>query len=110
MRRYVADFINIIILNLTFLDFGVPKHVKSHYTLKMCHILMVLLQVSDCPNAPEFTAYRLLYSIAMSNSKDVTTILRSLTPAMREEKCVAYALKVRNKLTMGDQVCYPFST
>ncbi|GMS91064.1 hypothetical protein PENTCL1PPCAC_13239, partial [Pristionchus entomophagus] len=61
-------------------------------------------EVGECANEPEFTAYRLLYSMAMSNSKDVTTILRSLTPAMREEKCVAYALRVRNKLTMGDQV------
>ncbi|KAF8358737.1 hpo-10 [Pristionchus pacificus] len=61
-------------------------------------------EVEDCVNASEFTAYRLLYSMAMCNSTDVTTILRSLTPAMKETECVAYALRVRNKLTMGDQV------
>ncbi|GMT21118.1 hypothetical protein PFISCL1PPCAC_12415, partial [Pristionchus fissidentatus] len=61
-------------------------------------------EVDECPNEPEFTAYRLLYSVAMGNNTDVATILQGLSNEMREEKCVAYALKVRNKLTMGDQV------
>ncbi|GMR44164.1 hypothetical protein PMAYCL1PPCAC_14359, partial [Pristionchus mayeri] len=67
-------------------------------------VLYEELGEKDCPNAPEFTAYRLLYSIAMANSKDVTTILCSLTPEMRATACVEYALRVRHKLTMGDQV------
>lgn len=37
---------------------------------------MLYSEVADCPNEAEFVAYRLLYYIAMTNTLDISSLLK----------------------------------
>uniref|UniRef100_A0A8C4NNV7 Leukocyte receptor cluster member 8 n=1 Tax=Eptatretus burgeri TaxID=7764 RepID=A0A8C4NNV7_EPTBU len=53
-------------------------------------------------NNNEFLAYRILYYIFTNNSGDLTTALSFLTKEMKDDPCVAYALRVRNAWALGN--------
>ncbi|CAJ0942494.1 unnamed protein product, partial [Mesorhabditis belari] len=51
--------------------------------------------VDNAPHKDEFTAYRLLYFVYMQNSTDILTLLKETKTAHNGDKCMMYALKVR---------------
>ncbi|KAF9355704.1 hypothetical protein BGX26_006248 [Mortierella sp. AD094] len=50
----------------------------------------------------EFTAYRILYLLHTRNPSDIIAMLRSLTPAQKEDSSVRHALKVRTALASSN--------
>ncbi|KAK6746044.1 hypothetical protein RB195_012265 [Necator americanus] len=75
---------------------------KDSQEFNKCQSQLKLLysEIPDCPNEPEFVAYRLLYYIAMSNSLDVSSLLKRLPDSMRSEECVSFAMKVRRAVAL----------
>lgn len=59
-------------------------------------------EVADCPNEAEFVAYRLLYYIAMTNTLDISSLLKGLPDSMRSNECVSFALVVRRAVSLGN--------
>ncbi|VDM73195.1 unnamed protein product, partial [Strongylus vulgaris] len=77
---------------------------KDSQEFNKCQSQLKLLysEVSDCPNEPEFVAYRLLYYIAMANTLDISSLLKGLPDSMRSDECVSFALRVRRAVSMGN--------
>ncbi|VDL67249.1 unnamed protein product [Nippostrongylus brasiliensis] len=77
---------------------------KDREEFNKCQSQLKLLynEIPDCPNEPEFVAYRLLYYIAMSNTLDISSLLKGLPDAMRSDECVSFALRVRRALNLGN--------
>ncbi|KAF9105288.1 hypothetical protein BGX27_009696 [Mortierella sp. AM989] len=50
----------------------------------------------------EFTAYRILYLLHTRNPSDIIAMMRSLTPAQKEDPSVRHALKVRTALASSN--------
>lgn len=79
---------------------------KDREEFNKCQSQLKLLyhEIPDCPNEPEFVAYRLLYYIAMSNMLDVSSLLKGLTDSMRCDECVSFAMQVRRAISLGNFV------
>ncbi|PAV91815.1 hypothetical protein WR25_18975 [Diploscapter pachys] len=77
---------------------------KDREEFNQCQSQLRLLyqEVSDCPNRAEFLAYRLLYYIAVENQIDIASLLRELTPALKEDECVKFAMNVRRAEALGE--------
>ncbi|KHJ96091.1 SAC3/GANP family protein [Oesophagostomum dentatum] len=77
---------------------------KDSQEFNKCQSQLKLLysEIPDCPNEPEFVAYRLLYYIAMANTLDISSLLKGLPDSMRSDECVSFASKVRRAVSLGN--------
>ncbi|KJH52757.1 SAC3/GANP family protein [Dictyocaulus viviparus] len=112
--RYLSDQLRSIRQDLT------VQRVRNHFTVLVyeinarialenkdreefnkCQSQLKLLyhEIPDCPNEPEFIAYRLLYYIAMANMLDISSLLKGLPDSMRSDVCVSFALRVRRAIS-----------
>nr|XP_039255449.1 leukocyte receptor cluster member 8 homolog [Styela clava] len=53
-------------------------------------------------NIPEFFAYSILYYIYTKNTTDLTSVMVAITPKLREDDCVQYALQMREAWTSAN--------
>ncbi|KAK6061133.1 SAC3/GANP family protein, partial [Cooperia oncophora] len=76
---------------------------KDREEFNKCQSQLKLLyhEVVDCPNEAEFIAYRLLYYIAMSNTLDISSLLKGLVESLRADQCVSFAMQVRRAVSLG---------
>ncbi|KAF9200842.1 hypothetical protein BGZ49_008926 [Haplosporangium sp. Z 27] len=64
--------------------------------------LKALYELNIPGRVMEFTAYRILYLLHTRNPSDIIAMLRSLTPAQKEDPAVRHALKVRTALASSN--------
>ncbi|KAJ1364550.1 SAC3/GANP/Nin1/mts3/eIF-3 p25 [Parelaphostrongylus tenuis] len=79
---------------------------KDREEFNKCQSQLKLLyhEIPNCPNEPEFIAYRLLYYIAMANTLDISSLLNGLSGSIRSDECVSFAMKVRRAVSLGNYV------
>lgn len=56
----------------------------------------------ESENIPEFFAYSILYYIYTKNTTDLTSVMVAITPKLREDECVRYALRMREAWTTAN--------
>uniref|UniRef100_A0A0K0D9P8 SAC3_GANP domain-containing protein n=1 Tax=Angiostrongylus cantonensis TaxID=6313 RepID=A0A0K0D9P8_ANGCA len=79
---------------------------KDREEFNKCQSQLKLLyhEIPDCPNEPEFIAYRLLYYIAMTNTLDISSLLKGIPDKMQSDECVSFAMRVRRAISLGNFV------
>ena len=77
---------------------------REEFNKCQSQLKLLYAEVENCPNQAEFVAYRLLYYIAMDNKIDINALLRELTPELKEDKCIDFALNVRRAVTMNNYI------
>ncbi|CAI4232401.1 unnamed protein product [Auanema sp. JU1783] len=79
---------------------------KDREEFNKCQSQLKLLysEVDDCPNQAEFVAYRLLYYVSMGKTLDISTLLKEITPKLRRDTCIKFALQVRESVALGNYV------
>lgn len=77
---------------------------REEFNKCQSQLKLLYSEIENCANQAEFVAYRLLYYIAMDNQIDINALLRELTPELKENDCVEFALNVRKAVTMNNYV------
>ncbi|ORZ24870.1 SAC3/GANP/Nin1/mts3/eIF-3 p25 family-domain-containing protein [Lobosporangium transversale] len=68
-----------------------------------CQTQLKQLYEENLPgNVMEFTAYRILYQLHTRNPSDIIAVMRSLTPAQKQDPAVKHALEVRTALSSSN--------
>ncbi|CAB3402471.1 unnamed protein product [Caenorhabditis bovis] len=81
---------------------------KDREEFNQCQSQLKLLysDVENCIHRAEFLAYRLLYYIAMDDLIDINSILKEVTPELKKDECVDFALKVRKAVSLGNYIAF----
>lgn len=77
---------------------------REEFNQCQSQLKLLYKEVPHSRNEFEFTAYRLLYYIAVANTIDQITLLSDLTVETRKDPCVAFALRVREAWALGNHV------
>lgn len=77
---------------------------REEFNKCQSQLKLLYSEVENCEHHAEFVSYRLLYYIAMNNQIDINSLLKELTPQLKEDKCVSFALKVRKAVTMNNYI------
>uniref|UniRef100_A0A1I7T8L4 SAC3_GANP domain-containing protein n=1 Tax=Caenorhabditis tropicalis TaxID=1561998 RepID=A0A1I7T8L4_9PELO len=77
---------------------------REEFNKCQSQLKLLYSEIENCQHQAEFVAYRLLYYIAMDNQIDVNALLRELTPELKKDDCVIFALNVRKAVTMNNYV------
>uniref|UniRef100_A0A0N5AIX6 PCI domain-containing protein n=1 Tax=Syphacia muris TaxID=451379 RepID=A0A0N5AIX6_9BILA len=83
---------------------AIERSDREEFNQCQSQLKLLYSEIRNCPNEFEFTAYRLLYYIAAANTIDQASLLLELKEEAREDRCVAYALKVREAWAMSNYV------
>uniref|UniRef100_A0A8R1HKJ8 SAC3/GANP/THP3 conserved domain-containing protein n=1 Tax=Caenorhabditis japonica TaxID=281687 RepID=A0A8R1HKJ8_CAEJA len=75
---------------------------REEFNKCQSQLKLLYSEVEGCKNCAEFVSYRLLYYIAMDNQIDINSLLQELTPELKEDECVSFALKVRKAVAMSN--------
>ncbi|EGT52828.1 hypothetical protein CAEBREN_10681 [Caenorhabditis brenneri] len=75
---------------------------REEFNKCQSQLKLLYSEIENCENKAEFISYRLLYYIAMDNQIDVNALLRELTPELKEDSCIEFALNVRKAVTMNN--------
>lgn len=81
---------------------AIERSDREEFNQCQSQLKLLYSEVPNCPNEFEFTAYRLLYYIAAANTIDQTTLLHELKDEARQDRCVAYALQVREAWALSN--------
>ncbi|CAI2348347.1 unnamed protein product [Caenorhabditis sp. 36 PRJEB53466] len=79
---------------------------REEFNKCQSQLKLLYAELEDCVHHAEFVSYRLLYYIAMDNQIDINSLLQELTPQLKEDECVTFALKVRKAVTMNNYILF----
>ncbi|VDN05208.1 unnamed protein product [Thelazia callipaeda] len=77
---------------------------REEFNQCQSQLKLLYKEIPDSPNRLEFTSYRLLYYISVTNTIDQTTLLSELDEEARRDPCLAFSLRTREAWALGNYV------